>query len=80
MAAIRVKLRLTPGLEELLKSVPHRLDLVVPSGTTVGDLLHEAGIPSLVVYTVLHGRTRLGSDDALTTDSELTLLAPVAGG
>jgi sulfur carrier protein ThiS len=64
----------------MLGEVPHRLDLVVPADTTVRDLLQSAGIPPLAVYTVIQGRSVLGMDDALSNDTELTLLAPVAGG
>ncbi len=80
MTGIRVRLQLTPHLEDMLKEVPHRHDLVVPAGTTVRGLLQEAGIPPLAVYTVIQGRSVLGKDDALSHDTELTLLAPVAGG
>ena len=80
MSGIRIRLRLTPHLEEMLREVPHRLDLVVPAGTTVRGLLQEAGIPPLAVYTVIQGRSVLDKDDALSNDTELTLLAPVAGG
>ncbi|MCF8062376.1 MAG: MoaD/ThiS family protein [Deltaproteobacteria bacterium] len=80
MTEIRVRLRLTPHLEDMLREVPHRLDLVVPAGTTVRGLLQEAGIPPLAVYTVIQGRSVLHGDDALSNDTELTLLAPVAGG
>ncbi len=80
MTKIRVRLTLTPNLEDMLASVPHRLDLVVPAGTTVRGLLQEAGIPLPAVYTVIRGRTRIQRDDALFEDTELTLLAPVFGG
>ncbi len=80
MTGVRVKLHLTPLLEDMLKEVPHRLDLVVPAGTTVRGLLQEAAIPPLVVYTVIQGRSVLRQDDVISADTELTLLAPVAGG
>ncbi len=80
MTGIRVRLLLAPNLEDMLQDVPHRLDLVVPEGTTVRDLLKEAGIPLLAVYTVIQGGVRIQPDDALFDHTELTLLAPVAGG
>jgi len=80
MKEIRVRLQLTPNLEDMLQDVPYRLDLVVPSGTTVRDLLHEAGIPLLAVYSVIQGRALLSRDQALFEDTDITLLAPVAGG
>lgn len=80
MTGIRIKLVLTPNLEEMLKSLSPRLDLVVPAGTTVRGILYEAGIPLLAVYNVIHDRAFLQPDDTLAGDAELTLLAPIAGG
>lgn len=80
MTGIRVRLHLTPNLEDMLASVPIRRDLVVAQGTTVRGLLLEAGIPAPAVNTVIRGRTRIERDTALFEDTELTLLAPVFGG
>ncbi|MFO7783847.1 MAG: MoaD/ThiS family protein [Thermodesulfobacteriota bacterium] len=80
MRGIQVKLHLTPNLQDMLGDVSPRLDLVVPAGTTVRDVLHKAGIPLPAVYMVIQGRTCIHRDDALSSDTELTLLAPVAGG
>ncbi len=80
MTRIQVKLLLSPNLEDMLKDLPCRLDLGVPSGATIRDILNAAGIPLPAVYTVIQGRIRLHPDDALFKDTELILLAPIAGG
>lgn len=80
MTGIRIVLHLSANLEEILQDVPVRLDLSVPQGTTVREILCRAGIPPLVVYSVIQGKTVLTRDSAIPRDTELSLLAPIAGG
>lgn len=80
MRDIRVILHLSPNLEDMLQDVPVRLDLTVPRGTTVREVLRRAGIPPLVVRSVIQGKTLLPRDSAMSRDTELSLLAPIAGG
>lgn len=80
MNGIRIKLLLTPNLDDMLRDLSPRLELVVPEGTTVREIIHKAGIPQPAVYTVIQGRAVLDRDAALSNDTELTLLAPIAGG
>ncbi|MGD8386749.1 MAG: hypothetical protein PVG49_06385 [Desulfobacteraceae bacterium] len=80
MTDIRVVLHLSPNLEDMLQDVPVRLDLSVPRGTTVREILGRAGIPPLVVRSVIQGKTLLTRDSTVSRDAELSLLAPIAGG
>jgi len=80
MSEIRVTLHLTPHLEDMLRDIPYRLDLVVPSGTSIRELLHKAGIPLPAVYNVIQGKTLLQRDDPLFHDTDITLLATIVGG
>lgn len=80
MKDIRVVLRLSPNLEDMLQDVPVRLDLSVPRGTTVREILRRAGIPPLVVRSAVQGKTLLTGDSVVSRDTELSLLAPIAGG
>jgi hypothetical protein len=80
MKDIRVVLHLSPNLEDMLQDVPVRLDLSVPRGTTVREILRRAGIPPLVVNSVIQGKTLLTRDSTVSRDAELSLLAPIAGG
>jgi sulfur carrier protein ThiS len=77
---IRISLHLTPSLEDLLKDLPYRSVVDVPVGTSVRDLLKEAGIPTVAIAAILQGRTLISRDDALLEDTHLYLLAPVSGG
>ncbi|HBY98462.1 MAG: MoaD/ThiS family protein [Ardenticatenaceae bacterium] len=80
MIEVRVKLyaglrRYRPGL-----AIGQSFICSVPGDSTVGHLLDELGIPSLIVAIILVNGIQSEREHRLTDGDEVALWPPVAGG
>jgi len=79
---LRVKVKLFGGLEKILNnvSVGETLEVELPDGNTVKDLLERIGIPEKESHTLLVNGLHAELDTVLQPSDRVSIFPPVGGG
>jgi sulfur carrier protein ThiS len=87
LARVRVALKLYASLADYLPAEArrtHRLELELPAGTTVADVIAQHGLPPKMCHLVLVNGFFIPPGQratrALDEDDELAIWPPIAGG
>ncbi|MEW6723583.1 MAG: MoaD/ThiS family protein [Bacillota bacterium] len=77
---MRIVVVLAGALRDYVSNGVDRMEVELPEGATVRELIGALGLQLELVMAVVAGGEKRGKDYRLTAGEEITLIPPVSGG